>query len=72
VQINVQNDCAQLFTRDFTPGMQVKPDAVMTFLNQLFTHFDLLCDTHRVQKVCKFGGQANYSLNLDVLRIALI
>ena len=30
---------------------EVPPDAVMTFLNQLFTHFDLLCDSHRVQKV---------------------
>ena len=33
---------------------EVPPDAVMTFLNQLFTHFDLLCDSHGVQKV---GGQ---------------
>eukprot|EP00798_Chlamydomonas_sp_ICE-L_P027188 gene27188-2431_t len=29
----------------------VEAEAVLTFLNQLFTHFDLLCDSHMVQKV---------------------
>ena len=29
----------------------VEPTAVMTFLNQLFTLFDQICDMHGVQKV---------------------
>ena len=29
----------------------VAPHAVLTLLNQLFTHFDALCDVHGVQKV---------------------
>ena len=30
---------------------EVEPKVVMTFLNQLFTLFDELCDSHGVQKV---------------------
>ena len=30
---------------------EVDPKTVMTFLNQLFTLFDKICDVHKVQKV---------------------
>ena len=51
---------------------EVPPDAVMTFLNQLFTHFDTLCDSHGVQKVCTISWallQKAWMLCLSQLRL---
>jgi hypothetical protein len=39
------------FNPCIAPIVQVHPAAVMTFLNQLFSIFDHLCDLHNVHKV---------------------
>ncbi len=42
---------------------EVEPEAVMTFLNKLFTLFDKKCDAHGVQKVETAGKSRDEWLN---------
>ena len=45
---------------------EVEPRAVMTFLNQLFTLFDRICDVHGVQKVETAGESETWCVELSM------
>jgi len=42
---------------------EVKPDQVMSYLNELFSAFDVLVDTYKIYKVCPFRA----ALRLTIL-----
>lgn len=50
---------------------EVEPEAVMTFLNQLFTLFDKLCDTYGVQKVETAGVNRVWNVNTGLVSMDL-